>query len=125
MEAEAVKARQAKMNAMGMHASGAEEAALQSAAASDMTSYWQMMTGQLGAMAGIGFNPAAGVQAGLTAGQNAFSNQQTSLGNIMGGIGGLKQIYGGGSNYWGEAGAPTGGTAYGAIAGGADTSIMP
>jgi hypothetical protein len=60
----------------------------------------------LGSLAGVGFNPATGVGAGLNAqtqqNQLAGQNQQ----GIMQGVGALSKIFGGGSSSGDGSGSP-------------------
>ena len=103
-----------KLSASGLHASGAEQSALNTQSQGNMMGYWQQMVGSLGSLAGLGFNPAAGVQAGTGAGYLGAQNQQQGLTNVAGGLGQLRTIYGGSSapNYQADSSGQYGSAGY-------------
>lgn len=85
---------QRRMAATGMHQSGAEQAALKQNTMANAGQFYTQQTGLLGSLAGLGFNPASGVQAGMGAAQFGAQQQQAGWGAIGQGLGGLNQIYG-------------------------------
>ena len=106
-----------KLSASGLHASGAEQSALNTQSQGNMLNYWTTMTGQLGSLAGLNFNPAAGV---------ATANQQSNInqGNVAAGIGGIKQLFGGtqGTTSYGQSTSTYGDTTYYGAGAGPNTS---
>ncbi|CAB4216889.1 hypothetical protein UFOVP1590_8 [uncultured Caudovirales phage] len=90
-----MEASQRKLAAGGLHASGAEQSALKQGSMANANSFYQQQAGLLGSLAGVGFNPSSGVQAGLQARQQGFQQGQQGMTNIAGGLGQLRSIYGG------------------------------
>jgi regulatory protein YycI of two-component signal transduction system YycFG len=79
------------MAATGQTQSGAEQTALQSQASSNYMSYYNSMVQNLMNLTGT---PAGGATGYLQGSQQAQNTQNQGLSNIMGGLGGLSQIYG-------------------------------
>ena len=97
----------------GQQQSGAQQIALQQYGQGFSQNYLQNQLSQLSQLSGATQSPLSMVAAN----QNAFSNQQQSLGNIMGGLGGLSQ-----SGLFGGSSSSGGGYAPGYVGGYSPTS---
>jgi hypothetical protein len=86
------------MAATGQTQSGAEQTALQSQASSNYMSYYNNMVQNLSQLTGT---PAGGATGYLQGSQQATNQQNQGMSNIMGGLGGLSQIYGNSNSYGG------------------------
>ena len=82
---------QAKMLSQGLHQSGAEQTALKNNTMSNAMTFYGQQTGLLSSLAGLGFNPASGVQAGTSAGVAAGAQQQGGWQAVGQGVGALNQ----------------------------------
>ncbi len=94
---QSIDTMQRTLGAQGLHGSGNEVAALQQGTMANAESFYNKRVEQLGNLAGVGMNPAGGVQVNQ-------QGQQQNLQNIMGGLGGLKSIYGNASTGGGGGG---------------------